>query len=155
MEKKSIPSPPAMPPTSVHYQTPVPGPTTAQMIEGNVYNIIVVLFDNIEIGLKCAWSVNFTWAHTLIPPNMSHAMSHSSSKYFWYLIKKSCLAVQLRLRLLDRYFIHTRQQEPHSPPTCSKWAKSTVKWARPGSNRQPRRRRSTSLPVRTGITGLK
>ena len=107
MDKKSLPSPPTMPPTSAHYQTPVPGPTTAQMIEGNVYNIIVVLFDNNDFGLKCAWSVNFTWAHTLIPPNMSQCNVSFFLQIFLVLDQKSCLAVQLLLRLLDQLYIYT------------------------------------------------
>ena len=77
---------------------------------------------------------------------------------FLVLDQKSCLAVQLRLRLLEPHFIHTHQQAHHSPPTCSKWAKSMVKWARAhrtGNKHQLRRRHSTSQPVRIGTKGLK
>ena len=53
MDKKSASSPPSMPSTSAHYQTPVPGPTTAQMIEGNVYNIIDLFYSTTSsFGLK-------------------------------------------------------------------------------------------------------
>ena len=53
MDKKSASSPPSMPSTSAHYQTPVPGPTTAQMIEGNVYNIIELFYSTTSsFGLK-------------------------------------------------------------------------------------------------------
>ena len=53
LQSTKLTIPPSMPSTSAHYQTPVPGPTTAQMIEGNVYNIIELFYSTTSsFGLK-------------------------------------------------------------------------------------------------------